>query len=86
MQNLNVTRALKEIAGLIEGQRPAGLYHYEVVWIKDHFVCRRIRKANKGQYLLIELRARDINNDLAPMRWEILTHRLKVLIATGVIK
>lgn len=86
MPNVTVTQALKVIADLIEGQRIAGPHYYEVVWIKDHFVCRRIRKVDKGQYLIIELRAKDINEGLSCAKWSTIESRLRVLIETEVIK
>lgn len=86
MPNVNFYHALRIITDLIEGQRIAGPHYYEVIWIEDHFVCRQMGKVDKNAYLIIKLRAQDINEGMTNTQWDIVAHRLRVLIKEGVIK
>ncbi len=81
-----VTIAMDEIAELVTGQRIATDGKFEVVWLENHFTCRRCSARNTNGIHLVYLLCQDINEGLPSDKWDIIRSAVRSLIEKGVVK
>lgn len=85
-KNELVTIAMTAIADVISGCKIATDGMYEVVWLRDHFACRKIAHVNGDKVVLANLRCADINCGLTSRQWDEIRIIVRGLIGKGVIK
>lgn len=78
--------SMDAIADLITACRIATDGKHEVVWLEDHFACRRCDTTSQKGVHLIYLLCVDINEGLPRDKWNIIRRAVRSLVAKGVIK
>lgn len=78
--------SLVAIETAIASQKIASNGPYEVVWLQDHFTCRRIKDGNDDGNQIIKLECGDINRGMISEQWSIIRIALRFLINKGVVK
>lgn len=81
-----INSSMKVCADLIAGQRIAGGGAYEVVWLKDHFVCRQVERGNDDGIRILKIFSQSVNEGLTSTQWDEMRASVKKLVREGVVK
>lgn len=78
--------SLVAIETAIASQKIASNGPYEIIWLKDHFTCRRMKDCNDDGNRIAVLACSDINHGLTLGQWRIIRIALKFLVRKEVVK